>query len=260
MIHKSLICMSMAFVLVPIAHVQEREDTTPDAGFIEVYAVGRAEREPSHFVVNATLQIRREQREKASRELEAFTKKVGDEVAEIRGLTSLQIETEQLYTNAERSKKCERGGPLFGTKDGECEPISYNAYVQYRIEGSPADKAGDVVSFLEQVEDSENRISGFFYEQTEKANQAARADAIRRAVANARTLANGANVRLGEIVSIKEGTTAHRSLQRLSGVTSSDYASDNFERRSRQPRFEISTNPKLQEFHVGVTLRIEIEQ
>lgn len=260
MIHKPLICFAMAFALTPVAQVQEQEVETSEPGFIEVYAIGRAERAPSHFVVNATLQIRREQREKASRELEAFTNKVGSEVDRISGLTSLQIETEQLSTSAERSKKCQRGGPLFGSKDGECAPIGYNAYVRYRIEGSPADKAGDIVSFLEQVEDSENQIAGFFYEQTEQATQAARADAIRRAVANARTLANGANVRLGKIISIQEGVTAPRSMQRAYAVAPSNLANDNMRRVARQPRFEISANPKLQEFRVGVTLRIEIEQ
>jgi len=266
-------CAFSAVALVPFASAQSQslgqvleaigrgaaEADMP--GTIEVSATGKAEREPDRFVVRSSFRVRLEDRRETTKRLEAFIEAVDSGVPRLIGLENLRIETLNLSTSAEHTKKCQPGGSLWGNKDGACSPIGYNASVTYRIEASPADKAGDVMALLEEFNDSENAVEGYFFEDFESAIQEARADAIRAAMMNARVLADGAGVKVGRIHSIQEGPRNYRSRSQLSGLTS-DRDSHRYSMAQREimPEMNLSVHPKKQDFQVTVRLQVEIIQ
>lgn len=171
---------------------------------IVVVGLGRAEQTPEIFRMSADLQGRGATQVDAFRELANVQKRVRDGLANLNGLTNVEVTTGQASVSAVPDPQCV--GDRYDTEGLDCPATGYLAAVSVVAQGSPVDRAGDAVSLAAQLgARNSSMTSTKLVDESQvraEANRAAFADARRQALA----LADAADQRIVRVLRVQDPT------------------------------------------------------
>lgn len=220
------------------------QDAVADRPSIVVSGVGTVERAPDLFRVHVNLEGRGADQVSALRALAQVQSRVNERLGGLPNLQRLRISTSGVMVKPAYESDC----PTYSEMN--CALAGYVASIQLRVEGSPSNLAGNIVSVASEAGAARASLEGFSVDD----QSALRAEASRLAIESARRqatiIADASGLRLVRVLKIQEpGSSTAMGVQfedavlvDLEGVNGANAA------------VELSTNPTP----VQVTSRLSV--
>lgn len=199
---KLLIGCSLA-ALIASACTTTLASTNASPRTIIVNGEATVERMPDRFAIFATFRTRNSDKAAGLAELSAQAARVRDRAPGLEGLKDLRLEASSVKLAAIQDSDCvNKQG--YGDDSG-CPVTGRVGSLSFRVEGSPAAKAGQMLSLLSELGAEEVEIQSYSLGDPKKAE----ADVLAAAVADARekaeAIAASSGARLGSLIKVQYG-------------------------------------------------------
>jgi uncharacterized protein YggE len=185
------------------------EQPTGESHGPEIQVVGSAtiEKAPEVFTVQAEIVEHAKTRVEALAAVATRLDKITSGVGALPGLAGYSVKSTEAGAEVTRPQGCDVSGRSYSEtpRPKDCSPIDAVATVGITLEGSPADAAGIVISFLTQTGVETASLKGFDVKDHAAADQEAKQAALANAVSTAQALAAQAKVRIRQPSTIRYG-------------------------------------------------------
>jgi uncharacterized protein YggE len=180
------------------------------------------------------------------------------------GLESYQVSSQNASINIARPRGCEFGERVYYGADAQrpedCSPIEIGAVITIAVEGAPADRAGDIISFLSESDVEGASLLGYDVVDRVAAELEVKRAALSDAFTTAEALAAQAGVTIARPTIIRYGEESRfGSAPELRAYLARLPQFAPAPSRQFQPAVELSLSPTPVRFEADVAVTFAIE-
>lgn len=164
---------------------------------ITVEAVGRSSTPATHAVIDLEISARRESRAEALVDIESIYQRLDDRLPQMEGLETYQVHT----TSLDLRQVCPsiEGYNHRAINTGACDGAFYTASQSLELTISPAESAGNLISFANELGALEASIEDFIIPDRTELMRSASRSAVENARQSAELMAHASGMELGRI-------------------------------------------------------------
>ena len=224
----------------------------PEASKNQIIVDGEAtvEAMPDHFKVSASIYSKESTQEEALGKITAIYAEIKKQLPMLEGIEKLQITTSGASVGPVYEYRCEQES----YDEESCPVIGYQGSISVSIEGSPADMAGNVLSYVSELGAASVSFNGFFVSNYSDYQKQAMRAAVENARKKAELIASASGSTILGAAKIQSGNGFNTDLFGLSG----DQIVVTAQARN-SARFDLDIEPQPISVSAKVAAAFEIE-